>query len=127
MATKVMATAFGGPEVLAVVDEAVLDPGPGQLSVEIRAVGTNPVDYKLFSGEFGADPSQLPMPLGYEAAGVVTEAGSGAVGPGGPVRPGDEVILYRITGAYASRWWRGPMPWWPSRRASPSRRPAVSC
>jgi NADPH:quinone reductase len=103
MATKVMATAFGGPEVLAVVDEAVLDPGPGQLSVEIRAVGTNPVDYKLFSGEFGADPSQLPIPLGYEAAGVVTEAGSGAVGPGGPVRPGDEVILYRITGAYASQ------------------------
>jgi NADPH:quinone reductase-like Zn-dependent oxidoreductase len=103
MATKVVAKAFGGPEVLVVVDEAVPDPGPGQVSVEVRAVGTNPVDYKLFSGQFGADASQLPMPVGFEAAGVVTAVGSGAAGPGGPVRPGDDVILYRITGAYASQ------------------------
>ena len=103
MATKVVAKAFGGPEVLAVVDEVVPDPGPGQVSVEVRAVGTNPVDYKLFSGQFGADASHLPMPVGSEASGVVTAVGSGAAGPSGPVRPGDEVILYRITGAYASQ------------------------
>ena len=103
MATRVVATAFGGPEVLAVVDEAVPDPGPGQVSVEVRSVGTNPIDYKQFSGQFDADPSRLPMPVGMEAAGVVTAVGAGAAGPGGPVRPGDEVILYRITGAYASQ------------------------
>ena len=103
MATKVVANAFGGPEVLAVVDEALPDPGPGQVSVEVRAVGTNPADYKMFSGNFGADTTQLPMPVGSEAAGVVTAVGSGAAGPGGPVRPGDAVILFRITGAYASQ------------------------
>jgi NADPH2:quinone reductase len=103
MATKVVAAAFGGPEVLAVVDEAVPDPGPGQVSVEVRSAGTNPIDYKQFSGQLGADPSRLPMPVGLEAAGVVTAVGAGAAGPGGPVRPGDEVILYRITGAYASQ------------------------
>ena len=128
VATKVVATAFGGPEVLAVVDEAVPDPGPGQVSVEVRAVGTNPVDYKLFSGEFGADASQLPMPVGSEAAGVVTAVGSGATGPGGPVRPGDDVILYRITGAYASRGGGGGRCRGGQAGAvSPSRRPAVSC
>ena len=102
MATRVVATAFGGPEVLEVVEEPVPEPGPGQVSVEVRAVGTNPVDYKLFSGDYGRDESQLPMPLGSEAAGVVTAAGEGAEGPGGPVRVGDQVILYRAPGAYAS-------------------------
>ena len=77
MAIRVVATAFGGPEVLEVVDEPVPEPGPGQVSVEVRAVGTNPVDYKLFSGDFGRDVSQLPMPVGSEAAGVVTAVGEG--------------------------------------------------
>ena len=102
MAIKVVATAFGGPDVLAVVDEEMPDPGPGQVSVEVRAVGTNPVDYKLFSGSHGSDQSQLPMPIGFEAAGVVTAVGDGAEGPGGPVRVDDPVILYRAPGAYAS-------------------------
>jgi NADPH:quinone reductase-like Zn-dependent oxidoreductase len=102
MATRVVATAFGGPEVLEVVEGPVPDPGPGQVSVEVRAVGTNPVDYKLFSGDFGRDATQLPMPLGSEAAGVVTAVGPGAGGPGGPIQVGDHVILYRAPGAYAS-------------------------
>jgi NADPH2:quinone reductase len=102
MATRVVATAFGGPEVLAVVEEPVREPGPGEVSVEVRAVGTNPVDYKLFSGNYGADESRLPMPLGSEAAGVVTAVGEGAEGPGGPVGIGDAVILFRAPGAYAS-------------------------
>ena len=102
MATKVVATAFGGPDVLAVVDEELPDPGPGQVSVEVRAVGTNPVDYKLFSGSHGSDESQLPLSIGFEAAGVVTAVGDGAEGPGGPVRVDDPVILYRAPGAYAS-------------------------
>ncbi len=50
----------------------------------VRAVGTNAIDYKLFSGDFGADPSLLPMPVGAEASGVVTAVGDGAVGPAGP-------------------------------------------
>jgi NADPH2:quinone reductase len=102
MAVKVVATAFGGPEVLAVVDQQVPEPGPAQVSVDVRAIGTNPVDYKLFSGDYGADLSALPMSLGSEAAGVVTAVGDGAEGLGGPVRVGDAVILYRAPGAYTS-------------------------
>jgi NADPH:quinone reductase len=36
------------------------------------------------------------------SAGVVTQAGPDALGPAGPVRAGDEVIAYRVSGAYAS-------------------------
>jgi NADPH:quinone reductase len=97
----VVATAFGGPEVLAVIETPVSSPGAGEVLISVRAAGTNPIDYKLYSGVMGRDPARLPMRLGFEAAGVVTEVADGAVGPGGPVRIGDEVVAYRITGAYA--------------------------
>jgi NADPH:quinone reductase len=103
MATRVVATAFGGPEVLSVVDAGVGEPGPGEVAIDVAAVGTNPVDYKLFSGMFGADPSLSPMPVGSELAGVVAAVGEGAEGPAGPIAPGDQVIAYRVDGAYASR------------------------
>ena len=103
MAIRVVATAFGGPEVLSLVEVAVGEPGPGEVAIDVAAVGTNPVDYKLFSGTFGADPSRLPMPVGSELAGVVTAVGTGAEGPAGPVAPGDQVIAYRVEGAYASQ------------------------
>jgi NADPH2:quinone reductase len=98
----VVATAFGGPEVLAVVDLPVAAPGPGEVLLDVRAAGTNPVDYKAYSGGFGADAAQLPMRLGLEAAGVVLAVGSDADGPAGRVQPGDEVIAFRIHGGYAA-------------------------
>ena len=64
MATKVVATAFGGPEVLALVEAPVGEPGPGEVAVEVRAVGTNPIDYRVYSGQLGNDPDRLPMSLG---------------------------------------------------------------
>ena len=57
--------------------------------------GTNPIDYKLYSGAMGRDPAQLPMRLGFEAAGVVTDVAAGAEGPGGPVRAGDDMVAFR--------------------------------
>ncbi len=101
--TTVVATAFGGPEALSVVDRPIAAPGPGQVSVAVRAVGTNPIDYKLYSGSFGHDPGQLPIALGSEAAGVVTAVGDAAEGPAGPIHPGVEVVLYPIECAYASQ------------------------
>jgi NADPH2:quinone reductase len=103
MAAKVVATAFGGPEVLAVVEEPVGEPGPDEVLVEVRAVGTNPIDYRVYSGQLGRDPDKLPLSLGSEAAGVVSTVGGPVTGPGGPIAPGDEVVLYRIEGAYASQ------------------------
>ena len=100
--TSVVATAYGGPEVLSVVESRLNDPAPGEVLIEVRAAATNPVDYKLYSGAYGEDPSNLPLPLGFEAAGVVVGINGEPEGPGGRIALGDEVIAYSATGAYAS-------------------------
>jgi NADPH:quinone reductase len=102
MTRAVVATAFGGPEVLAVIETPIRPPGSGEVLISVRAAGTNPIDYKVYSGVMGQDPARLPMRLGSEAAGVVTEVVDGAEGPGGRVAVGDEVIAYRIAGACAA-------------------------
>jgi len=102
MATAVVATAFGGPEALSLVEVPVGQPGPGQVLIEVRAAGVNPIDYKLYSRAYGTDPSKLPVRLGLEASGVVRAVGDGAEGPGGPLHRGDEVIGYPVQGAYAT-------------------------
>jgi NADPH:quinone reductase len=96
-ARVVVATDFGGPEVLAVVDQEVGDPAPGEVRVAVRAAGVNPIDVKVYSGALGTDRSQLPRRLGSEGAGVVT-----AVGDGVDVAVGEEVVAFRAPGAYAS-------------------------
>jgi len=98
----VVATAYGGPEVLSLIDVTLADPKPGEVLIDVRAAGTNPIDYKLYSGSYGDDPSKLPMRLGFEAAGVVQSLGGEVVGPSGPIHPGDEVVVFRALGAYAS-------------------------
>jgi NADPH:quinone reductase len=100
MARVVVATAFGGPEVLSVVEQSLEGPGAGEVRLAVRAAGINPVDWKLYSGSMGTD-APLPMRLGFEAAGVVTEVGDDAVGPAGPVAVGDEVMAYSVEGGYA--------------------------
>ena len=97
MTRVVLATAYGGPEVLTVADRPGGDPGPGQARVEVRAAGVNPADWKSYTGAFGTDPAQLPKRLGYEVSGVVT-----AVGPDVDLSVGDEVIGFRVTGGYAA-------------------------
>ncbi len=99
MAHAVVATGFGGPEVLDVVEVDPGTPGPGEVLVEIRAAGVNPTDWKLYSGAWGTDVATLPIRLGREASGVVL-----AVGPDvEDVTVGDEVIAYEARGAYADR------------------------
>jgi NADPH2:quinone reductase len=102
MPTAVVATAFGGPEVLSLIEIALIPPGPGEVQIEMRAAGVNPVDYKTYARTSGGDQSKLPMRLGYEASGVVLAVGEGAEGPAGALRPGDAVIAYPAPGAYAS-------------------------
>src|SRR3954470_21330796 len=102
MSRVVVAPAFGGPEVLSVVEEATGSPGPGEVLLEVRAAGINPADWKGYTGVFGTDPAKLPLRLGFEAAGVVAAVGPDTVGPAGPLAVGDEVIGFRLQGAYAS-------------------------
>lgn len=103
MTTIVQAVSYGGPEVLQVTEVELAPPGPGEVEIDVRAAGVNPIDTKVYSGLMGADPTALPKRLGFEAAGVVTAVGPDALGPEGPVAVGDEVIAFRIDCAYADR------------------------
>ncbi len=101
MATKIVATAFGGPEVLSVVEAEVPQPGPGEVVIAVKAAGINLFDHKIITGAMGADPARLPLPVGLEVAGVVTAVGPDAVGPAGPIGVGDEVVAHPVDGGYA--------------------------
>jgi NADPH:quinone reductase len=98
----VVATAFGGPEVLSVIETPAGPPRPGEALIEVRAAGTNPVDYKQYSRTMGQDPARLPMRLGRELAGVVTEVADGTEGPADGIHVGDAVVAYPIAGGYAA-------------------------
>ncbi|HEY5518408.1 MAG TPA: NADP-dependent oxidoreductase [Cellulomonas sp.] len=99
MSHVVVATAYGGPEVLSLIEVDPGEPGPGQVLIQVRAAGVNPADWKVYTGTFGTDPSRLPLRLGHEAAGTVLRVGPDVTG----IAPGDDVIAYRAPGAYAER------------------------
>jgi NADPH:quinone reductase-like Zn-dependent oxidoreductase len=86
---------FGGPEVLELVEFPDPDPGPGQIRVAVRAVGVNPVDWKMRTGMM---PGELPQTTGREVAGVVDELGDGVT----DVEIGDEVFGFAAGGAGAA-------------------------
>lgn len=97
-AKVVVAGSYGGPESLEVVEEPIPQPGPGEVLLEVRAAGVNQADWKVYSGMWGTDEDNLPMLLGFEAAGVVVALGEGVR----TVDVGDEVIAQPINGGYAT-------------------------
>jgi len=99
-ARKWVATAFGGPEVLEETIVELPDPGPGQVTVEVRASGMNPADYKHFGS--GQDPALLPLSVGYEVAGVISAIGAGTEIASGGGAVGDEVVVFRVSDGYSS-------------------------
>jgi len=65
----------GGPEVLAVVERDVREPGPGEVRLAVRAAAVNPTDVGL--RQRGADELPPPWVPGMDAAGVVESVGDG--------------------------------------------------
>jgi NADPH:quinone reductase-like Zn-dependent oxidoreductase len=71
----------GGPDVQEFLDLEMPTPMPGELLVEVRSAGVNPVDWKIRSGMFGgAAAGDLPGVLGSEVSGVVREVGKDVEG-----------------------------------------------
>ncbi|MCX4238484.1 alcohol dehydrogenase catalytic domain-containing protein [Streptomyces ortus] len=67
--------------------EVTLRPaGPGEVEIEVRAAGVCHSDLHIVSGDW---PTDRPLVLGHEAAGVVTGVGPGVTSVG----PGDHVVL----------------------------------
>ena len=62
----------GGPEVLEIKDITLEKPGPEQVTIEHKAIGLNYIDTYHRSGLY---PLNLPIGLGLEGAGVVTNVG----------------------------------------------------
>lgn len=76
----------------------VAPPGPGEVTVRIRAAGVNPADAK----HVARPGANFPVPIGYELSGEITAVGPDAVGGSGDLRVGDEVVAFRVQGAYAT-------------------------
>lgn len=74
--------------------------GPGEVVVDVKAVGVNPMDWKLRGGAYQAFwPLPMPVTLGADVAGVVA-----AVGPDvTDVKVGDRVMAMSQMGGYAEK------------------------
>lgn len=90
----VVATRFGGPDVLTVTELPEPTTGPGQLKIDVVTAGLNPVDAMIRRGEMGGT---APTRLGTEFAGTVREIGPGVTG----FSVGDAVIGFGAMGSYA--------------------------
>jgi NADPH:quinone reductase-like Zn-dependent oxidoreductase len=89
---------YGGPDVLHVAEVPEPHAGAGQVRIAVRAVGINPIDYKIRSGQTsGGRPLAGPRITALDAAGVVDEVGDGIT----DVRVGDEVFGPAVGGAAA--------------------------
>ncbi|MER5509716.1 zinc-dependent alcohol dehydrogenase family protein [Streptomyces sp. NPDC002766] len=77
---------FDTPLVLSEIEKP--EAGPGQVLVEVKASGVNPLDAKIQAGKAAHAKRTLPAVLGLDLAGVVEEVGRGV----DDFAPGDEVF-----------------------------------
>ncbi|WP_447643318.1 alcohol dehydrogenase catalytic domain-containing protein [Nocardioides zeae] len=75
MARVVQYAETGPAEVLEVVEVPDPEPGAGEVLVEVRAVGVNPIEWKVRSGLRPSPPITEPRRLGSDGAGVVAAVG----------------------------------------------------
>src|ERR1043166_9452232 len=88
---------FGGPEVMQLEEIPDLTPAGGEAVVRVRAIGVNPVDTYIRSGQHPAKPT-LPYTPGSDVAGVVDSVGKAVT----RVRTSDSVyVAGTLSGAYA--------------------------
>ena len=67
-------SAFGGPDVMQLVDRPLPAPGPGEVRVRLAVIGVNLIDTYHRSGLY---PLPLPSGLGVEGAGEIEAVGDG--------------------------------------------------
>jgi len=95
MPRVVMFDEFGGPDVMHVVEEPVVEPAAGEVRVRIEAFAVNPLDQMMRSG---TSPGAVPLPrarLGVEGTGVVDALGAEVTG----LEVSDPVILTAVPDA----------------------------
>ncbi|MFG1682601.1 NADP-dependent oxidoreductase [Nonomuraea sp. NPDC049269] len=86
---------YGGPDLQRFLDVPAPEPGQGEVLVEVRAAGVNPVDWKVRAGMHRAFlPLKLPATLGREVSGTVVRTGPGVV----ELAVGDKVLGSTVGG-----------------------------
>jgi NADPH:quinone reductase len=99
-ATRVRAMvmrALGEPDRLELAELPDPEPGPGQISVDVEAIGCNFADVLICRGAYQLKP-ELPFSPGSEVAGRVRALGPGVHG----LSPGQPVSAQLGFGGYAS-------------------------
>ena len=94
IATGPADTAYSTELVLEVGE--LVEPGTGEVTIEVVAAGVNPADLK-----HTRTATSYPHPIGYEIAGRVVATGPDTEIASGPVALGDEVLAFRVYGGYA--------------------------
>lgn len=88
---------FGPPSGLELSDLPTPEPGPGEVRLDVRAIGVNFPDVMLIAGTYQRLP-ELPFSPGKELSGVVSAIGSGVTS----LSVGDAVRAQVESGAYQS-------------------------
>ncbi|MGD8531082.1 MAG: NADP-dependent oxidoreductase, partial [Syntrophobacterales bacterium] len=82
---------FGGRDKLQLIDLPVPEVVEGEILVQVKAAGVNPVDWKIREGYLkDLFSHQFPVILGWDAAGLVEGVGNGVT----RFKSGDEIFAY---------------------------------
>jgi len=95
MSRVVVFDRFGGPEVMRVVEEPIVEPAAGEVRVRIEAFAVNPLDQMMRSGSLPAAVTLPSARLGVEGTGIIDAVGPEVAGPA----VGDPVILTAVPDA----------------------------
>lgn len=90
--------AFGEPDALSADEADDPKPGPGQVLIDVRAIGVNFFDILICQGKYQSRPP-FPFSPGAEVAGEVLAVGDGV----DRVQVGQRVLALLSWGGYASR------------------------
>jgi len=93
-----IATQWGEPSEMQYAEVADPTPGPGQVLIDVQAIGCNFPDILIVQGKYQMKPP-LPFSPGHEVAGIALAVGAGVT----RVRQGQRVFAMIELGAYAER------------------------
>lgn len=90
-------TPYSQSRPLAIKEVELREPGPGEVTVQIKAAGLCHSDLSVINGD---RPRPLSMVLGHEAAGIVHAVGAGVR----DLQAGDHVVLVFVPSCGACLW-----------------------
>lgn len=93
---RVIISAYGGPEVLKLIEEDPPEPLPDQVRLKVLATGVAFADVLMRYGMYPHVPA-LPFSPGYDVVGVIDKLGSGV----NSFAPGDMVAAMTMIGGYS--------------------------